>query len=187
MKVLTTALQWIKKRWYVLLVLLIVAGAGAGIANKYYFRPYYMAIKTSMIGQQACRQVSLDLIYLEKAPNAKITPDQAKEILPLVEEMSGSTDPALQVDLAKQIYGMLTPVQYATLVDSNRGISGSLSNGRDLQGKQVKGRQEKTEGDFRDFKVSNRKDNNPLQQALGSVVTKMLTERSQEKPATNPQ
>ncbi|MHB1653309.1 MAG: hypothetical protein ACYCVD_12640 [Desulfitobacteriaceae bacterium] len=172
----------IKKRWYLLLIVILLVGGGA--AAKFHFRQYERTQEAQQAGTQTYRQVYTDLLYLENFPTLKVTPGQAKELLPLVDRVSSTSDPTLQFDVEKQIYGMLTPVQYETLLDKQAGDSKDLAGKRDLRGgpsaknkrdyerqHDSRGREAFAKGNYRD----------PMEQALGTVVTKMLTERSAEK------
>ena len=123
---LWTRVKGIKKRWYVLLIviLLIVGATGARFYEREYFRNQVVSSGVNLVN----RQVDLDLIYLENYPTQKITQDQAKQILPLVDRLKVTTDSKVQQDLAQQIYGQLTPAQYSLIMDQGRG---NTLNGRD--------------------------------------------------------
>ena len=75
-------------------------------------------LASAKMGSQVNRQVDLDLVLLEKTDSTKITPVQAKQILPLMDKLSTVTNLTTQSDLAKQVYGILNPVQYSVLMDS---------------------------------------------------------------------
>jgi len=136
---------------------------------------------------QVNRQVDLDLVFLEKVSSTKVTPDQAKEILPLMEKLSATTDLTVQSDLAKQVYGMLTPAQYLILMDrqtltistNNQVNQGNPKSRDNKSGKEIRG------GKGHDFpeggSFSGKGSQDPKEQALSSVVIKMLNDRSVEQ------
>ena len=57
-------------------------------------------------------------------------------MLPLVERLSSATDLNTQSDLAKQVYGILTPAQYAILMDRQNNSTMNQSNKRNGKGGQ---------------------------------------------------
>lgn len=174
---LIKGLKSVKKRWYLLLIVVLIIGGSAAVRINHAYEN--RALASAKMGSQIYRQVDLDLIHLENFTTAKVTPVQAKEMLPLVERLSATTDLNTQSDLAKQIYGMLTPEQYAILMDSKNASSLDQvghENQRDHEGK---GNDFKEEGGFNSSygKISQ----NPKEQALGSVVIRMLNDRSAEQ------
>ena len=107
-------LKTVKKRWYLLLIIVVVIGGSAVV---HFNHARYETLVSTKMGPQVIRQVNLDLVLLEKVDTTKVTPAQAKEILPLMEKLSLATDLTVQSDLAKQVYGMLTPAQYSVLME----------------------------------------------------------------------
>ena len=177
-------LKNVKKRWYLLLIVVLLIGGGAAVRINHAHQT--RALASAKMGSQIYRQVDLDLIHLENFVTAKVTPVQAKEMLPLVERLSAATDLNTQSDLAKQIYGMLTPAQYAILMDSKNASSLNQvgpENQRGRDERDSKGGREghdfQAGGSFNGFYGSGSQD--PKEQALGSVVIKMLNDRSAEQ------
>lgn len=177
-------LKGVKKRWIFLLIIVLVIAGGAAV--RIYHGKNHRIADTGKITQAINREVDLDILYLENFENLKITPDQAKQILPLVARMSSSSDLNLEQQLAQQIYGQLTPAQYATLMDhsnSNLAPAGKKSEdrGRDRR-KWQGGRAFGAEHEFRAFGYFNGKGYaDPREQAMGNVVVKMLQDRSAGK------
>ena len=168
-----------KKRWYLLIIVLLVIGGSAAVRINH--AQQNRALASAKIATQVYRQVDLDLIRLENVATTKVTPVQAKEMLPLVQKLSTTTDPNTQTDLAKQVYGMLTPAQYAVLTDSstNQPNKGT-QNGRDTRGmKQERGAKGHDIREGGGFYGKSYQD--PKEQALGSLVIKMLNDRSAEQ------
>ena len=182
-------LKNVKKRWYLLLIVVLLIGGGAAVRINHAHQT--RALASAKMGSQIYRQVDLDLIHLENFVTAKVTPVQAKEMLPLVERLSAATDLNTQSDLAKQIYGMLTPAQYAILMDSKDAsslnqVGPENQRGRDERGskggRDGKGHDFQEGGGFNGFYGGGSQD--PKEQALGSVVIKMLNDRSAEQTQT---
>lgn len=174
---LWTRVQGIKKRWYVLLVaLLLVAGISGA---HFYVRQHFQKVASNGVNL-VNRQVDLDLIYLENYPTQKITTDQAKQILPILDRLNGTTDSKVQQDLAQQIYGQLTPAQYSLIMDQGKGNS---INGKDRAGFRGRGREDgqEHEGLRGEEKSIGRGQTNPREQALSNVTLKMLQDRSNGK------
>lgn len=170
-------LKKVKKRWYILILFVLVVG-GAGGAWEVYER--------SSQPVRVSEQIFTDLVYLESVPGFKLTPEQAKGILPLVNQLASAQDSKSQNDLERQIYASLNPSQYSQLIrkenegntlDSNRGDKGENDRG-DL------------EDHKRDYKRSDREDfgreglTDPKKEALKDIVIKMLQDRSGEKAAS---
>lgn len=176
-------LKDVKKRWYLLLLVVLIIGGSAAVGFKHDYQNKELA--SAQMGSQIYRQVDLDLIHLESFVTAKVTPVQAKEMLPLVERLSTTTDSNTQVDLAKQVYGMLTPAQYAILMDgqnvsSINQLNKGKKNDQDYrgmkEGRDAKGHDSSEGGGF-----NSKGYQDPKEQALGSVVIKMLNDRSMEQ------
>lgn len=173
----------IKKRWYLLIIVVLIVGGSAAVRINYARQN--SALASAKVGSQVYRQVDLDLIQLENFVTAKVTPVQAKEILPIVEKLSTTTDLNTQSDLAKQIYGMLTPAQYAVLMDRQNVSSMNQPNKGNVSGRDDRGMKEGRDGKSHDFQVGGgfygKGYQDPKEQALGSVVIKMLNDRSAEQ------
>lgn len=178
-------MKTVKKRWYLLLIIVVIIGGSAGVRFKHEQRSRTLA--SANMGSQVNRQVDLDLILLEKSDSAKVTPVQAKGILPLMEKLSTGTDPTIQSDLAKQVYGMLTPAQYSILMDSqNQNVSSTNQANQDNNSSQDnQGRKEVRGAKGHDFREGGsfygKGSQDPKEQALSSVVIKMLNDRSAEQ------
>jgi len=173
-------LKTVKKRWYLLLIIVVVIGGSAVVR---FNHARYETLSSAKMGSQVNRQVDLDLVLLEKADTTKVTPAQAKEILPVMEKLSLATDQTVQSDLAKQVYGMLSPAQYSILMDSqNQNIKSTSQGNHSRQENET--RKESSGTKDHDFDKGGSfygKDSlAPKEQALSSVVIKMLNDRSAE-------
>lgn len=107
-------------------------------------------------------------MYLENFQSMKITQEEAKAILPLVDRLASSTDQNLQRDLAKEIYGQLTPQQYATLLDQGKGSGENGFKGENLDVEMGNSRErgkENEEKDFRGDRKSNKNGNTIREEA----------------------
>ena len=183
---LSDRLKNVNKKWYLLLILvvLLIVGIGGGIAVRKSIRHHYARARSAEMSMQIFREVCTDLVYLEKFQTLRVTPEQAREMLPLVDQLSAAGPPS-QAPLAKQIYGALTPQQYATLLDKPDMLAG----GRpwDHEGKRCflrGGWFFHGDREFEKHKGFSREGylyEGPKQQALGDVVIKMLKARSTEK------
>lgn len=177
-------MKTIKKRWYFLLIVIVLV-IGGSAAVRFNHAQQFRTLAAAKMRSQINRQVDLDLVFLEKISSTKITPVQAKEILPVMEKLSAATDLTTQSDLAKQVYAMLTPAQYSALME-NQNVSStnqvnqeSPSRRDNKDGKEVRGAKgyDSTEGGS--FYRKGFPD--PKEQALSSVVIKMLNDRSVEQ------
>lgn len=178
-------LKTVKKRWYLLLIIVVLIGGGAVIRINHAQQSRTLA--SAKMVSQINRQVALDLVLLEKSVSEKVTPVQAKEILPLMVKLSTSTDLTTQSDLAKQVYGMLTPAQYSILmVSQNQNVrSANQVNQGNLNSRDNKGGKEVRGAKGHDFpeggSFSGKGSQDPKEQALSGVVIKMLNDRSVEQ------
>lgn len=160
-------LKTIKRKWiYIgLALLIIVAGMGAaGVILHERFDEHNDGEKGTSGYQAYC-----DLLYLENTDNMKISPEQAKAILPLAEKLA-SADKAAQPEIVKSIYNQLTPQQYY-----------SLLNGENNTGTEGDNRKEgKVKGEFRGERrsVEGWKDANVRSDTMKDVVIKMLKDKS---------
>jgi len=177
-------LKSVKKRWYLLLIIVVIIGGSAVVR---YNHVRYETLSSAKMGSQINRQVNLDLVLLDKVDTTKVTPTQAKEILPVMEKLSLATDQTVQSDLAKQVYGMLTPLQYSILMDSqNQTIRSTNQKDQGNHSRQDNEARKETSGtkdhDFEEGGSSYGKGSlDPKEQALSSVVIKMLNDRSAEQ------
>lgn len=172
-------LKGIKKRWYWLTVLILII-AIVGVAKFSVETHFKTQIATKSV-QQTYQVVGNDLLYLENFQSMKINQEEAKALLPLFERLASSTDQNLQRDLAKEIYGQLTPQQYATLLDQGKGSGENEFRGGNLDGEmRNRGERGKENGekDFRGDRKSNKNGNTIREEALSNVVEKLLTDRS---------
>ena len=176
-------LKNLNKKWYLLLVTVLVIGAGSGAAAKYYYRQQFEIARQANIGLQTVRVVDMDLLYLENTSTTKLSPGQAKAILPLIEKLptaNASSSPTA-TDLTKQIYENLSPVQYQALTEH-----GKLSTGNDYVERRddKKGHGVEDNHDFRNVKANDKGIGDSKAEALNNIVGKMLKERSAETPAS---
>lgn len=164
-------LKNLNKKWYLLLVLILFLGTCAGAA-KFYFRQQANVVQTA-------RSVEQDLLYLDNTSTLKLSPDQAKAMLPLIEKMSTSnttSSPSIS-DLAKQVYEILSPVQYQALTAYGKLGTGKVESEREY------GKKGNRRGDSRELEkaIFNSKGiGDPKADALNDIVIKMLKERSVE-------
>jgi len=181
-----TKVKTIKKRWYLLLVIILLV-IGGSAAVHFNHEQQARTLATAKMGSQVNRQVDLDLVFLEKVSTTRITPDQAKEILPIMEKLSTATDLTTQSDLAKQVYGTLTPTQYSVLME-RQNQNGQSTNEVDQENHNRRGNKggKAVRGDKgHDFSEGNsfygKGSLDPKEQALSSIVIKMLNDRSVEQ------
>ncbi|HBP64299.1 MAG TPA: hypothetical protein DD730_08510 [Desulfosporosinus sp.] len=178
-------IKTIRKRWYLLLIIVVIIGGSAAVRINHSRQNKTLA--TAKMGSQVNRQVDTDLVLLETFASAKVTPVQAKVILPLMEKLSTATDPTVQSDLAKQVYGLLTPAQYSILMDSqninvqstNQPNQGDPNSRNNKGGKEIRSDKGHDFGEGNSFEGKNFQD--PKEQALSNVVLKMLNDRSAEQ------
>jgi len=176
-------LKNLNKKWYLLLVAVLVIGAGSGMAAKFYYRQQFEKARQANIGLQIVRLVDMDLLYLEDTSTTKLSPDQAKAILPLIEKLStanSSSSPSV-TDLTKQIYENLFPVQYQALMNH-----GKLGTGNDYKEREddKRGHRREDNHEFEKVKFNDKGIGDPKADALNNIVGKMLNERSAETPAS---
>lgn len=179
-------MKTVKKRWYLLLIIIVLI-IGSSAVIRFNYAQQFRTLATAKMGSQVNRQLDLDLVLLEKVSSTKITPVQAKEILPVMEKLSTATDLTTQSDLAKQVYGMLTPAQYSILMDSqNQNVrSSNQANQENPSHRNNQGRKEVRGAKGHDFleggSFYGKGSQDPKEQALSSVVIKMLNDRSVEQ------
>lgn len=169
----------INKKWYLLLIAVLILGIAGGIIAKKSIKYRYARLRSREAPLQAFQQVCMDLIYLEKFQTLKVTPEQAKEILPLVDQLSAAASSS-QPTLAKQIYGTLTPQQYEILLERQDILAGGRERERYHKRGFHGGRES---GGQRRFLRDRNHYWDAKQQALGDVVIRMLRVRSAEKSA----
>ncbi len=180
----------INKKWYLLLIAVLILGIAGGIIVKKSIKYRYARLRSREAPLQAFQQVCMDLIYLEKFQTLKVTPEQAKEILPLVDQLSAAGSSS-KPTLAKQIYGTLTPQQYEILLERQDILAGGrereryhkrgFHGERDFDDWFFHGGRES--GEQRRFLRDRNHYWDAKQQALGDVVIRMLRIRSAEKSA----
>lgn len=172
-------LKNLNKKWYLLLVLIVLLGGGGGLAAKLYFRQQHQMNMQANAAVQMARSVEQDLLYLDSTSTLKLSQDQAKATLPLIEKMPAAnitSSPSIG-DLTKQVYEILTPVQYQALIENDKSITGNVEKERQVgkKGNRVEDSRElrKTEHNDKGFA-------DPKADALQDIVIKMLKERSTE-------
>lgn len=175
-------LKKIKKKWYLLLLALLIIGAAGGAAAHVRYEPLHEQQKAAQASAQAYREVYTDLLYLENFATLKVTPDQAKEILPLIDQLTAA-DSSTQAELAKQVYSVLTPLQYQALLSHQGSLNHeSTKNGRDDRDKSERHGFDQDSNGRENF--DGKDIQSPREQALEGVVSKMLKDRS--LAGTNP-
>lgn len=112
-------------------------------------------------------QAYYDLLQIENTGNLKLSSDQAKALLPLVQQLNKTTDEQGQADIIKNIYSSLTSQQYYSLLTDNKSSENSEKakggHGEKIRGNGFEGVREKSD-------VSG--------SVLESVVEKMLKDIS---------
>lgn len=163
-------LKTINKKWIYLLVSLIIIAIIAAVIGGIYCDNLEKNYKESHYWLSS--PVYADLLYLENTDTLKVTPEQAKTILPLLEQIPAA-EPALRMEIAKKIYLELTPQQYQTLL-SNSGKLMYLSDNHSDK--------EKYDGEnsYREdhFGKGNEKYDSIREQVLPDIVIKLLKTRS---------
>lgn len=111
-----------QKKWIygcIIGAVLLVGAAGACFYS-YSARMHQQRVNaTQKTGLQTAAPVYMDLLYLNSTADLKITPAQAKTILPLVEKLKAA-DVKTVPDLSKQIYTQLDAPQYLALQSRSR-------------------------------------------------------------------
>ncbi|ODA38795.1 hypothetical protein [Desulfosporosinus sp. BG] len=172
-------LKSLNKKWYLLLALIILLGGGGGIAAKFYSRQQQQMNMQANVAAQMARSVEQDLVVLDNSSTLKLSPEQAKAILPLIEKMPAATttsSPSIN-DLVKQVYEILTPVQYQTLTDYGKSVTKNIDKERQ------DGEEGNQRGERREFQKAEHNTKgiaDPKTDAIQDIVIKMLKERSVE-------
>jgi hypothetical protein len=128
-------LKTVKRKWMYLVVAIIVVGLAGGITAKALHER--CEGKNGENKEITSYQTYYDLLYLENTTDLKISPEQAKALVPVVEKLSTATDKTTVTDLEKSIYKLLTPEQYYALLNGSntninekgRGKSGQRKGG----------------------------------------------------------
>lgn len=173
-------LKGINRKWFYLLIVIVIMVIGGGIAGEVVHERHEK--NGEKYNPAVANSVYLDLLYLENNDSLKVTPDQAKAILPLIEKLAADTTTA-QIDLVQKIYSSLSPQQYQALLNGGSNYlvpkNGGKQEKRDDVRNEWKGRQG---GENRDenMKMGKKGFNSPREEALGSVIIKMLTTRAGE-------
>ncbi|MCL4440520.1 hypothetical protein [Desulforamulus aeronauticus] len=168
-------LKKINKKWYLTLAAILVIGATGSAGAEYYFDQQAAAAKTERVSLQASREAVEDLLYLEKQETLKLSPDQAKTLLPLVEKISTTSDATSRTDLAKQIYQTLTPDQYQAVSEQNKQDHRDVRVKKDGKDRHDDEREHEFKGEA-DLKGTQ----SPKADALNQVVIQMLKTRGSE-------
>ncbi|AET68447.1 hypothetical protein Desor_2918 [Desulfosporosinus orientis DSM 765] len=174
-------LKKLNRKWYLLLVLVILLGGGGSFAAKYYLRQQFQKNMQANAGVHMTMSVEQDLLYLDNTSSLKLSPDQAKAILPLVEKMSNSdTNSSVSInDLAKQVYESLTPVQYQALTHYGNPVIGNVEREREDKDTKKDNRREDNQR-FEKAEHYTKDIADPKADALQNIVINMLKERSSE-------
>ena len=161
-------LKTIKRKWIYLAVALIVVVLAGGISAKVLHERF--EDKNGEDKGINSYQTYYDLLYLENTNDLKISLEQAKALVPLVEKLSTTTDKTAISDVEKNIYKQLTPQQYYALLN---GVNND-SNGKDQE---MYGRHK---GGFEGrFKRGEGKDEERgMSDTIKDVVLKMLKDKS---------
>jgi hypothetical protein len=161
---LINKLKTVKKKWIYLslgLIAVVIVGSAATIAVHERFES-----KDGDHNSQAY-QAYYDLLRIENTDNMKLSAEQAKAILPLIEQLNKTTEEQGQADIIKNIYSNLTSQQYYSLLTENKS-SENINEARGGHG----------EGNKRDKFEGRRDKSNVSNSALEAVVLKMLKDIS---------
>jgi hypothetical protein len=160
-------LKTIKRKWIYLAVVVIVVALAGGIAAKVCHERF--EDRNGENKGMNSYQTYYDLLYLENTNDSKISPEQAKVLVPLVEKLSTTTDETALSNLEKDIYKQLTPGQYYNLLNSNNSLNGKNHEklGRNRDG---------FEGGFKYGKGEN--EGKMMYITIKDVVLKMLKDKS---------
>ncbi|NTW04896.1 MAG: hypothetical protein HGA27_02085 [Peptococcaceae bacterium] len=159
-------LKAINKKWLYLLIGAIVAGLLimiTGAILHWKFEKEFVQlnpVKTSSVYR--------DLILLENTGNLRISSEQAKAILPLVEKMSNAED-EVKTDLSNQVYSQLNPQQIQLLLNKGDNFR------QDRKEVSPRGEDEFSKREFEKPRL--RENNDILVQSLPEVTIKMLKEK----------
>jgi len=169
MKVLEK-LKTIKRKWiYIgLALLIVVVGLGGTAAVLHERFDEHNKGEKEVNGYQAY----YDLLYLENTDNMKLSPEQAKAILPLAEKLA-TADKNTQTETVKSIYAQLTPQQYYSLLNENDNTGTERGNTKYKNGKKGEEEFRGERGGSEDWKYANGRNG-----SLKDVVIKMLKDKS---------
>lgn len=181
-------LKNINRKWiYITAAILVVLIVGC-FAIRGFHRGFEMRQQKYQIENYT--PLYQDILSLENSASLKITPDQAKSLLPIVEKLN-TTDKTVKAALSKQAYALLTPQQYQALSNGGRNL-GPMEPGNGFQKSpnSSKEREKGMGGDRGKGRMDNQRFghgfsngyNNAREQALPDVVMKLLKTRSQETP-----
>lgn len=184
-------LKNINKKWFYVLFILIILGIGGAALKFIHERNDEDKAENNYL--EKANPMYLDLLYLESSDNLKISPEQAKVILPLVEKVDKSNSQT-EFNLLKSIYSELNPQQYQAILTRNDNYNNKNDNqdrhwerkeerrGDEDNRKEYDNREEKRFGEG-----DNRENFNDLRElSLSNVILKTLKERALEQPAKAP-
>ena len=165
MKVLEK-LKTVKRKWIYLTAALIVVVLAGGIIAAVLHESFDDR-KDEHKGINLYQAYS-DLLYLENTNDLKLTPDQAKALVPLVEKLSTTTDKTAVSELEKNIYTQLTPQQYYAL------LKGSDNEPKGKSEKRYGRHKDESEGSFE--RGGREDDERGRSDTIKDVVLKMLND-----------
>lgn len=161
-------LKTIKRKWIILAAVLFVVILAIG-ASAVILHERFDGKDGDQEGMNSYHTY-YDLLYLENTNDLKLTADQAKALVPLVEKLSSAADKTAVSDLEKNIYLQLTPQQYYALLNgANTDID---RKGEELYGRHkggVEDRFKRGEGEDKERGMS---------VTIKDVVVKMLKDIS---------
>ena len=122
-----------RKLTYVVLALVVVLALGGIIGvimhhehHNYKGEHHNYSKEDKKINQSY--QVCYNLLYLENTDNMKLSSDEAKALIPLVQKLSTTSTKTNQTDLIKNIYKQLNSQQYYALLNNGNNLSGENRN-----------------------------------------------------------
>jgi hypothetical protein len=160
-------LKTIKRKWIYIAAAIIVVALAGGVATKVCHERF--EDKNGEHKGLNSYQTYYDLLYLENTNDLKISAEQAKVLVPLVEKLSTTVDKTALSDLESNIYKLLTPEQYYNLL--NVGNNGSNGKNHEMFGRKRGG----FEGGNKFGKGEN--EGNIMDGTIKDIVVKMLKDK----------
>ena len=113
------------KKWVygMVIALIIIVAAGVGFSVRTY-NNYQTRLTSSY---QVSNPVYQDLFALNNSSGLKLNADQAKAILPILEQLK-SADYKTGLSLTKEVYAQLNPQQYQALAARDNNVRRNLPN-----------------------------------------------------------
>ncbi|MDP4094331.1 MAG: hypothetical protein Q8920_13325 [Bacillota bacterium] len=161
-----TKLKNVKKKWIIITAIILVVLIAGGITASVLHENFEHRDGGHKNSNEY--QVYSNLLYLENTDALKLTSEQAKALLPLVQKLP-NTNSTTQPGVLKSIYEQLTPQQYYTLFTGTNNYVGEKGHGKMGRG---------GFGGMRGF-APERNKTSVMSDTLKDVVIKMLKDKSQ--------